>query len=462
MEKSRFRPFYAVSKSYLRFTLRCFYRRWEQAGYDAHMPPDVPIFLTPNHQNAFIDALNVGASTKRDRQPSFLTRSDVFIKAALPLMNAYKMLPIYRQRDGGPDVLKKNEEIFDICVDRLHHNEAILIFPEGNHGRIRRLRPLKKGFARIAFQAAEAAAFDFPLHIVPIGLNYSNHLTFQADVLIVYGPPLKLADYYDRYRSNPSRALIDLRNDLFTALSACMIHIKTREHYDLVEGMRQLFGGEVAVEMGLNPDKLYDRFRGEKALIEQLEAQLAADNTELIAAASQLEAYQAGLAALKLRDHVIQNGPYRGPALWGQGMALLLSLPIFLWGALNHYHVYRGFRWVARRFFKDDHFHSSIQHIQGFALLPFLYLGQAGIVAAVAGSIWGLAYLLTVLPAGLLAMRWQRGWRKWRARLTYQRLQSKGDTRLGQLISLRELLRAQVRKAMPITLPPQVQEETAS
>lgn len=440
MKKPRFSWFYALCKTYLRFTLRCFYRRWQIAGYAEHMPKGVPVLLTPNHQNAFIDALNVGASTSRDRQPSFLTRSDVFVKAALPLMNAYNMLPIYRQRDGGPDVLKKNEEIFDICVSRLHHNEAVLIFPEGNHGRVRRLRPLKKGFARIAFQAAEAAGYELPLQVVPVGLNYGDHLKFQAEMLVVYGPPLPLADYYDRYRDNPNRALIDLRNDLFDALAACMIHIKTRDYYDLVEGMREIFGREAAVATGLNPDDLYDRFQAEKALIGQLEARIEAGDTALMAAAEKMKAYQAGLAALNFRDHVIARGPYALGPLLAQGLGLLLTWPVFLWGAVNHYHVYRLFPWVARRLFKDDHFHSSIQHVQGFALIPLLYLAQAGIVAGLTNWMWGLGYLLSLLPAGLLAMRWQRGWRKWRSRFSYWRLQQRGDTQLGQLIGLRETL----------------------
>ncbi|RMG56722.1 MAG: hypothetical protein D6722_25960 [Bacteroidetes bacterium] len=76
-----------------------------------------------------------------------------------------------------------------------------------------------------------------------------------------------------------------------------------------------------------------------------------------------------------------------------------------------------------------------------------MYLIQAGIVAALGGWWWALAYLLVTPLTGLGAMRWQRSWRKWRSRLRYRKLQQQGDARLSELIGLRQTLRAALRRA---------------
>ena len=61
-------------------------------------------------------------------------------------------MPVYRIQDGV-DSLKNNETIFQQCVRILSSKNTLILLPEGNHSGYWRLRPLKKGLARIAFQA---------------------------------------------------------------------------------------------------------------------------------------------------------------------------------------------------------------------------------------------------------------------------------------------------------------------
>ncbi|RMG56285.1 MAG: hypothetical protein D6722_26720, partial [Bacteroidetes bacterium] len=368
MEKPSFRIVYAVLRILVRWAMKLFFRRIQYAGDTAALAAGRPLILAPNHGNAFMDALVVVIATRGRRQPSYITRSDVFVKSLQPIFDAFKMLPIYRQRDNLPDIRDRNERIFEICQERLHRSEAVLIFPEGNHGRLRRLRPLKKGFARIAFKAAEEAPGDFPLQIVPIGINYRDHLKFQTEVLMINGAPMDLAPYMASYRKNPVKALLEIRNDLARRMKDCVLHIGPA-HYDLIEGYRQCFGTEVAAEMGLNSDDLYARFQAEKRLIARLESRLAAGDTALAAMGEKMAAYQKGLEALNFRDHVIRRGPYGLGALLGQGLALLLGLPVFLWGALNHLHVYHLIPRFVYGKFRDDQFHLSVMFLMGLVLV---------------------------------------------------------------------------------------------
>ena len=87
--------------------------------------------------------------SKLNQNTYYLTRADIFKKKiASNFFKSVYMLPIYRQRDGV-NTVKKNEEVFDYCFDILNNKGNIIIFPEGNHSNIKKLRSLKKGIARI-------------------------------------------------------------------------------------------------------------------------------------------------------------------------------------------------------------------------------------------------------------------------------------------------------------------------
>ncbi|GAB4417522.1 MAG: hypothetical protein OHK0039_28010 [Bacteroidia bacterium] len=437
MKKPRFILYYSLLKTYLAFTLQQFYRRVEIAGYHEHVPREVPVVFAPNHSNAFIDALNVAGFTAKDKQPTFVTRSDVFVKWALPAMTALKMLPIYRERDGV-DAMRKNEAIFAKLVELLTFRDSIIIFPEGNHGRTRRLRPLKKGIARMCFQAAEQNGFDLPTQIVPVGLNYSDHVKFYRDLLVVYGPPIDVQAYYDLYRSDANKALIALRDAVYEGLRDCLIDIPTKEYYDMVEALREILSVEMTRAQGGDVNKGYDRFRAEKALIAMLQARIDAGDAAIPALDAQVRDYRRGLAVLKLRDHVLRDAPHAPGRLLGQGLLFALGLPLFLYGAVNHYHIYRFFHWLAVSKFRDDHFHSSMMHVQGFFLLPLLYLLQTGLVWALSNGWFALAYLLSLLPAGNLAVAYRDAFKRWWGRLRYNRLLLRGDETLKRLVEWRK------------------------
>jgi 1-acyl-sn-glycerol-3-phosphate acyltransferase len=58
-------------------------------------------------------------------------------------LNAYNMLPIYRQSEGVAN-LQHNANSFELCQQLLKQNKTILIFVEGLCENNWQLRPLKK------------------------------------------------------------------------------------------------------------------------------------------------------------------------------------------------------------------------------------------------------------------------------------------------------------------------------
>lgn len=159
-----------------------------------NIPKNGPVLFVSNHPNALIDPLIIKTGITRDLY--VLTRAGVFKNNFIAkLFDSFKMIPIYRKRDGL-STISKNEAIFDRCFDVLNDKKSILIFPEGSHSLLRKVRPLSKGFTRIIFGAYEKYP-NLNFQVVPIGLNYHNPTKYPDSVAIYFGKPITAKDHYN-------------------------------------------------------------------------------------------------------------------------------------------------------------------------------------------------------------------------------------------------------------------------
>ncbi|MBW3545567.1 MAG: lysophospholipid acyltransferase family protein [Bacteroidetes bacterium] len=192
------------------------------------IPKEGAIIFAPNHQGAFMDAMLVGAYSKRP--VSFLTRADVFKNWAIPFLKSLNMMPIYRIRDGVQS-LSQNDAVFQACFELLSEERAILIFPEGNHHIEYPLRTLSKGVARLALDARHQVSEDTKIYVIPTGINYFSHYRPLAKVQIKYGDPIRLEDYMGLYEEHKQRAYNQFRVDLSEAMKKTMILPDADENY---------------------------------------------------------------------------------------------------------------------------------------------------------------------------------------------------------------------------------------
>jgi 1-acyl-sn-glycerol-3-phosphate acyltransferase len=232
-------------KALVRFALWCYFKRIVLIGFSKENHAKSVIYLG-NHQNALIDALLIATTTRR--KTTFLTRSDVFKNPFVGNFLKYiGMLPIYRFRDGV-DTLSKNTPIFNRCGEVLHDHEAILIFPEGNHGLKRRLRPLKKGF--VSLLSHRWSIDKQPVYLSPIGVNYIKAVRFPDAASIVYGDSLKI-EPFEISQENTYSLLAELHGKL----SVLTTHIpeSLEVYYDQIETCL-----EKDAQLFLNPYKAND------------------------------------------------------------------------------------------------------------------------------------------------------------------------------------------------------------
>ncbi len=187
--------FNSILRFFVRIALKTYFSRIEVYGQD-NIPKNKAVILVGNHQNALIDPILLATHT--NLKPYFLTRASVFKKSTVAKMLRFiRMIPVYRVRDGIAN-MEKNKETFDQCVKVLTDSGSVIIFGEGNHHHHRNLRPIRKGFARIAFQALEENP-ELDLVVLPVGINYANPHRSGSKVSIRFGPALTPKSYYPHH-----------------------------------------------------------------------------------------------------------------------------------------------------------------------------------------------------------------------------------------------------------------------
>jgi hypothetical protein len=267
------------------------------------------------------------------------------------------MRPVFRFRDGF-STLRKNDEMIEGCVDLLRQGESILIFAEGNHDHRWHLRPLQKGFARIAQAAVKK---NIAVKIVPVGLQYDSLNQAGSRVLVSFGKSISLA--VTPPTQNEKEQIDLLIAQTSASLQSMMLHIEAT-HY---AHDAHLFSQNRKIKTDL-----VEQLHADQQLISTLTSANQTDNSTWITSTHN-----------NLR--------------WLN--------PIFLYYAVNHALPRAILQWILKNKVTDEQFIGSLKFAIGMLLVPLFYLLQTGVIYSLSHSAaTALAYLVS-LPASLLLAR---------------------------------------------------------
>ncbi len=330
---------------YVKTGLHFYFKSIEVCGKEN--VPAGPVIFTPNHQNAFMDALVLICHS--DKEIHSMVRASVFNQSFLAwLLRTLNMMPVFRIRDGYQS-LGRNEAVFNNCYDLLNGGKSLLIFPEGNHDLHRRVPPLSKGFTRIAFGAMEANDWQTDLHIVPVGFNYSQHTKAGSRVHMTYCPPIPLKDYQAMYAENPAKAAHDLKELTAQRMGGALVQIP--EPYQEIEDKLIEALGDNIVATGPTNVVVENIVNGED---------------------TSLKRKPSGLLTKALRS-----------------LGLLVNiLPIGI------------MRWIVSRYIPDIMFHASLKIAIGIFLFPLVYYLEYLLLSAFT-SYTGI-FVFLISPIGIL------------------------------------------------------------
>lgn len=404
MDKKAFSPrlgkplfLYRLLLNSLRFYYHLYYKRVTIIGHDK-LPDNVPLIITPNHQNALMDALAVLFAI--DRPVVFLARADIFKKSFVArLLYFLRILPVYRLRDGVNSV-EKNEAVFAETVRLLQKGWVLTIMPEGTHSEGKMLQELKKGASRIAFQTAAADAFHSPVFLVPFGIDYEHPDKAGTQLLIDIGAPVPVAPLYARYQHETQLAIVDLQSELTLALKNRMVHLDTLE----MEDCHLLLSNLGATKEFKDPDKnRVAQYRRAQAIAEQLNRMAQKSESDWKLLQSMCRNYLTSLKQYKLKEISAKYPLQTWPVLLIQSLFWLIFLPLQLYGVVCNYLPYKLPSLLIKRI-KDQQFVSSLNFVLSFFLFPIWYLAIF-VVMLFLTTDWVLSvFALVSFPyAGLLA-----------------------------------------------------------
>lgn len=270
---------YLALKKYIRFfTETLYYEKTYVQGIENIPSSDKPVLVTSNHQNSMNDAMAILLAI-RDRKTNFIVRADVF--ALHPLVNKFLrsigLLPAFRLGHEGAEAMKKNEEMFAMSEKALIDGETVAIFPEGGHAEGHWFNVFKGGMAKMAFEAAKMANFEKEIFVIPTCNHYSSYHGLKGKMIIRFGEPVPVSQFYELYKTKPRTATRELSDLIHSKVEEMVLNEKDHEYYYEMEYLRNGNAGkEFAEASGIDPENFELRFESDKAFIAKfLEARMA-------------------------------------------------------------------------------------------------------------------------------------------------------------------------------------------
>lgn len=387
MKKRAFSPLYAFLYLPVATAARLFFRRWHITGKEDFPKGKKPVIIVSNHQNALMDPLL--ACVVAPRQLHFLTRADVFkSKVFRKVVFAMNMLPVYRQHDKVDDMSGKNQLTFETAVRRLENGAVVGIYPEGNHGNQKHLRPLKKGLARLIEIAANESDQLQEVALVPVGIDYSEYDDARAGLAVNFGKPFTVnhvlfADDEPAVRYRKTMEVVKEH------LSAAMIN-HSKEHYEVLR----------AAEHMVYYDKGYKNWKKSLTKLHELRDQFSTKiDTKLDTLA---KTTQEALDQHQTR-FIDVLGAHHNKSTYA--FLLILLFPLALPAFIFHYPIWMIIKRMIKKIVKDPVFVSTFKLVLSFALYPIAWLISAGIACFFFDIKYVIIGLLGLLVSGIIALK---------------------------------------------------------
>lgn len=395
---------YFIVKHLVWLTARIYFRKihiYQKQGIDFSKPT----LLASNHPNAFLDAMLIGSLSPKTMY--FIVRGDIFntpLKSwLLSLLNMY---PIYRTRDGlGFQGLKQNNDMFDFYKKILAENGCILIFSEGLGVLEKRLRPIQKGTARLAYEFANEYPNGHELQIVPMGINYTHMLLAEGEFMMAINQPIRIEDFSSLEKV---KAVNDLTEAIKEGIGQYVIHIDEKEDDLPAEYWLEINRNEVAIGKKWQENN--------KTVLEiELTAidswnQFRKSNIQLFLQwKEKLNSYFQLLDKSGLRDEDIKRPPF----FFQNAFMAILGSPFLFWTWLVHSLPFLFTAWFTKKLVKKKEFIASIKMAGGMFITVLWYILLGEIIHLISGSIL-TAFIITTLhyPVLLITVDIKEHWRK--------------------------------------------------
>lgn len=354
------------------FAFPAFYKRIEAKNID-NLKTEGPTIIAMNHPNAFLDPICITWVAYPVRT-SYMARGDAFKPGlAAYLLTALGIVPIFRLRDAGREGLAKNDESYEIVFKLLKRKAKIIIFAEGLCIQERRLRPLKKGVARLVFGAYDT--INHPnLKVIPVGLNYTNPSKFRSKLFYNVGEPILVKDLIKK-EDNQAKTYNQFLKLLDEKMRELVTHIKNKENDDLVVQLEEMVMKDWLQKMGFKNNLLENEFQVTKKLTDVINTSDENNPEKTKELREKTNSYFNLLRKNNLRDWLINPLNIKANTktfLLLRCLALIFMMPVYLIGLMGAYMPYKLTILATKKLVKNNkEFYSSM--IVGLGSFIFLF-----------------------------------------------------------------------------------------
>ncbi len=394
---------YELLYHYVHFMHNNVYYRKYYVLHKERIPKNKPTVAICNHQNGLTDALGILFAFNQDgRRPVFIARADIFKKEiAAKALRFLKIMPAFRARDVGTAGVGENNAIFNQSAKILTENGVVALFPEAGHQDRYYLGTFKKGFARIAFQAAEMMDFKKPVYIQPMSNHYDNYFSVQGKLIITIGEPFEFMDLYDLYKEQPHRAEKILTDRARIIVKDLMLDISNLKWYNEYELLCTMYGRELIRKEKKSYKYFPNRLEASQRIVSLLDHYEKSNPSEFESLMEKTHNYAHALDKMHLRDWIFAQKLSSG----GFFMRLILSIVLFpfvIAGWLINIIPFSASSLITRHI-KDFMLHSSFHFAIGILVAyPLWYIITAAILWGITGIWWTTLAYLIFLPLSLI------------------------------------------------------------
>lgn len=396
--------FYFFAKYLSQLGLRINFRKVFLHYHEA-IPKDKAVIFASNHPTAFIDPVMLGSYLSRPTY--FIVRGDIFKgKFILTILNALKMLPIFRFRDGYAK-LKKNQATMDTVYKKLADNACVLVLAEGQTKHEKRLRPIQKGTARMAIGAMEAYG-QKDILIVPVGVNYTDANQFRSFIMAEIGKPIELKEYLGAYEENPRKAVNQITKRLEQEMRALVTHIEKEEDDPWIDRVLAIKRNDFDYPIFPIVSNDTSLWQGEFRAVEKMNHSSKEKKIEWKDAVLD---YDQALKQFKIGDLSVARAASFN--VWNT-LVLILGLVPFMIGFLaNFLPMYLAEQTAAKKV-KQVEFYASVRYGAGLVLYPVYWLIGL-MISLIIGNQWGIGFIVLMPFLGYFVLVYKEVFEKWNA-----------------------------------------------
>jgi len=388
-----------------------------------NIPERGPVVFAANHPNSTMDGLLM--STVTTRMVHHIAHAGLFhnrIKAWL-LRNC-GVIPI-RRRGSGEASPDRNLESFTSCFEVLEQGVVIGIFPEGISDYARQLKKLKTGTARIVLEAERRNGFALGVCLIPIGLHFFSRSRFRSKVLVNVGRSVDLAPYFALNKENNTEAVQQLTEHLQDRMENLTINIQYPELEEFIRDLEVIYRDDLKsppLEGARAPSPGVEDFVLSQKIAECVEYHYEHDPSRVRALQSKVASYNRKLRRFNMKDSMLRDKISMGMFLRREIVNIFkaaLALPLAVYGILNNYLPFRLTEAVAKKYLSERTKILTALFLGGGAFFLLFHAAQAFLVWYFWGTVWSVAYFLSLTPSGLFALTYTKWIREERERISF-------------------------------------------